>query len=227
MTGISIFKASLKHVFKIFLLINILQIFFSLTLVLYPPMQNMFIYVNWLSLTFGNPIEPPESYGPFTSCHTSPSNAFHINEPLRLMTPDGHSLGAWHFMLKEACTGRPCALDEDSPFILYFHGNASTRALFYQVETYKSLLTAYPKSQMLAIDYRGFGDSEGNPTETGLLTDALTAWKYIIETLKGFYTRNIFHTDIFSAIAAHINSRAFFRNWRGRGISSPAREVVF
>ena len=42
-----------------------------------------------------------------------------------------------------------------------------------------------PGSQLLAIDYRGFGDSTGTPTEAGVLVDAMTAWEYVTETLKG------------------------------------------
>ena len=32
---------------------------------------------------------------------------------------------------------------------------------------------------MLAIDYRGFGDSTGTPSEAGLLLDARAAWDYV------------------------------------------------
>jgi abhydrolase domain-containing protein 12 len=32
---------------------------------------------------------------------------------------------------------------------------------------------------VIAIDYRGYGDSTGSPSEDGLLADATTVWDYI------------------------------------------------
>jgi abhydrolase domain-containing protein 12 len=32
---------------------------------------------------------------------------------------------------------------------------------------------------VISIDYRGYGDSTGTPSEDGLLIDALTAWDYV------------------------------------------------
>ena len=34
-------------------------------------------------------------------------------------------------------------------------------------------------SNVLTIDYRGFGDSSGTPSEQGLIIDARTAWDYV------------------------------------------------
>ena len=35
-------------------------------------------------------------------------------------------------------------------------------------------------ANVLAIDYRGFGDSEGHPSEQGLVSDARAAWEWAI-----------------------------------------------
>ena len=32
---------------------------------------------------------------------------------------------------------------------------------------------------MIAVDYRGYGDSTGTPSEDGLLRDAETVWEYV------------------------------------------------
>lgn len=37
----------------------------------------------------------------------------------------------------------------------------------------------------LIIDYRGFGDSTGSPTEAGLLIDARAAWDWILSRNGG------------------------------------------
>lgn len=34
---------------------------------------------------------------------------------------------------------------------------------------------------MLAIDYRGYGDSDGSPSEAGLAKDARAAWDFVID----------------------------------------------
>lgn len=39
-------------------------------------------------------------------------------------------------------------------------------------------------SNVIAIDYRGFGDSSGVPSEEGLLIDARTVWDYVVESIK-------------------------------------------
>lgn len=43
-----------------------------------------------------------------------------------------------------------------------------------------SAFTSRLNTNVLAIDYRGFGDSTGTPTEDGLLTDARAAWDWLI-----------------------------------------------
>ncbi|QRV77910.1 alpha/beta hydrolase family protein [Ceratobasidium sp. AG-Ba] len=73
----------------------------------------------------------------------------------------------------------PLAL-QTHPTVLFFHGNAMTRAFHYRTRLY-STLTSRLNANVLAIDYRGFGDSEGTPSEQGLLMDARTAWDWLIE----------------------------------------------
>ena len=173
----SLFRRHATQFIKYFLILNFIQFLFMIALILYPFLQNMFVYVNWLSLTFGYPLEPPSDFGPFRACHEVTEYG-----PLKLKTTDGLELGAWHIASNE--TSRS-AISHNNPFLLYFHGNAGTRALKYRTETYKSLFNAFPLSELLVIDYRGFGDSEGTPSEQGLLQDALTAWNYVTTSLKG------------------------------------------
>ncbi|MBF0152992.1 MAG: alpha/beta fold hydrolase [Magnetococcales bacterium] len=65
----------------------------------------------------------------------------------------------------------------ETPVILFLHGNATNVARqpefalwFHQV--------GWPT---LMIDYRGYGKSEGQPSEAGLYADALTAWDYLVQ----------------------------------------------
>ncbi|KAG6900397.1 hypothetical protein C0993_011385 [Termitomyces sp. T159_Od127] len=107
---------------------------------------------------------------------------------LYIKTPDNETLGAW-FVLSdryyqslpeiptELVTHVPLAI-KHHPTILFLHGNAATRAASARVlhyEAYSSRLGA----NVLAIDYRGFADSTGTPSEQGLVTDARAAWDWL------------------------------------------------
>ncbi|KAG2365142.1 Alpha/Beta hydrolase protein [Suillus spraguei] len=65
------------------------------------------------------------------------------------------------------------------PTVLFFHGNAATRAVSLRVHLYSGF-TSRLDVNVLAIDYRGFGDSPGTPTEDGLSLDAKAAWDWLI-----------------------------------------------
>src|SRR5258705_359190 len=49
---------------------------------------------------------------------------------------------------------------------------------------YHYLRTSRLGANMLIIDYRGFGDSSGTPSETGLVTDAKAAFDWLISNGK-------------------------------------------
>lgn len=76
---------------------------------------------------------------------------------LRLKTADGTRIQAWH---KAAGTGRPT--------ILYFHGNAGNLA--GRAGYFRRLADA--GFGVLALSYRGYGASEGSPSEEGFYQDA-------------------------------------------------------
>lgn len=58
------------------------------------------------------------------------------------------------------------------------HGNAATRAYHVRVQHYKDYTSRFG-ANVLAIDYRGFADSTGTPSEPGLVTDARAAWDWL------------------------------------------------
>jgi pimeloyl-ACP methyl ester carboxylesterase len=96
---------------------------------------------------------------------------FEQRQDVRLKAADGVHLGAWHLQRGARPSNR---------LILLFHGNAGHRAgrtLWYEV-------AASVGCDVLAIDYRGYGDSEGGPTEKGLILDSEAAWEHATGTLK-------------------------------------------
>ena len=66
------------------------------------------------------------------------------------------------------------------PTVLYLHGNAATRAVPTRVHIY-STFSSRMQTNILAIDYRGFAESTGYPTERGTIEDALSAIKWLVD----------------------------------------------
>lgn len=101
-------------------------------------------------------IQPPAAYG------------LADFEDIRLTADDGVKVQAWLHRARA-----------DWPTILYFHGNGGH--LGYRKNIYRTLADA--GFGVLALSYRGYGASEGSPTETGLFADAKAAYAYAKETL--------------------------------------------
>ncbi|MEP3481873.1 MAG: alpha/beta hydrolase [Fuerstiella sp.] len=93
---------------------------------------------------------------------------------VRLTCADGIKIGAW---LLTKTVGPD---DDRRPLIIYFHGNANNRASrapWYQI-------FAEIEADVLAIDYHGYGDSEGTMTEGGMYQSCDAAWGYATEELQ-------------------------------------------
>ncbi|KAG6829404.1 hypothetical protein H0H92_004606 [Tricholoma furcatifolium] len=122
----------------------------------------------------------PEDYG------LAPGKA--IN--LRLHSPDGISFGAWFILSEPFYRSLPYPPDHkgdealirraiaESPTLLYLHGNTGTRAFHLRTAIYTAM-TSRLSANILAIDYRGFADSDGHPTVSGVAMDARTAWDWL------------------------------------------------
>jgi fermentation-respiration switch protein FrsA (DUF1100 family) len=62
----------------------------------------------------------------------------------------------------------------EKPVVLYFHGNGGS--LRYRVDRFRALTA--DGTGLLALSYRGYGGSSGNPSEAGLGADARAAYAY-------------------------------------------------
>lgn len=87
-------------------------------------------------------------------------------ELLTLTTSDNAKIVTWY---KKPKTGEPT--------MLYLHGNAGN--LGDRAEKLKVFLSK--NMGMLAVSWRGFGGSDGSPTEEGLYNDARAAIKYLLD----------------------------------------------
>ena len=88
--------------------------------------------------------------------------------------------------------------------LLWFHGNAENIGYgFEQVEFYSRLAV-----NVLAVDYRGYGKSEGSPDEAGVYRDADAAYDYLTQ-VRHFQPKNIivFGHSLGGAVAIDLASR--------------------
>ena len=117
---------------------------------------------------------------------------------LRIHTADNVTVGAWFVFSDSYYLSRVVAPDGSGPVdhhhqeglisaavrtrptVLFFHGNAGTRAAPLRIAHYSGF-TSRVGTNVLAIDYRGFGDSTGRPSADGLARDARAAWAWLID----------------------------------------------
>jgi uncharacterized protein len=114
-------------------------------------------------------------------------------EEVRLTTSDGVRLHAWWVP------------DDEARFtFLAFHGNASNIA--NRAPTYEFLHDAHVN--VLALEYRGYGRSEGKPSETGIYRDAEAAYDYLVKSKdKDPKTIISFGQSLGTAVATHLATR--------------------
>lgn len=114
-------------------------------------------------------------------------------EEVRIASEPGLWLHAWFFPL-----ARPLAT------MLFCHGNAGN--VSHRLENV--LLLHRAGFQVLLFDYRGYGHSDGQPTESGLYRDAVAAWALLSDRAD---TRNapriIFGRSLGGAVAVELAAR--------------------
>jgi len=123
---------------------------------------------------------PPESYG------------LQVEE-VWVTASDGAKLNAW--FLPNATSPK---------VLLCFHGNAEN--IGYGLGRLK--VFARLGVNLLALDYRGYGKSEGSPDEAGVYRDAEAAYRYLVEG-RGFEPKNIilYGQSLGGAVAIDLASR--------------------
>ncbi len=96
---------------------------------------------------------------------------------VRMRSEDNVEIAAW------LLTNEPVhdsGNDSRRPLVLLFHGNAGDRS--HRFGWYDLLSRC--STDVLAIDYHGYAESGGKPSEAALYQDGRAAWKYATETLK-------------------------------------------
>lgn len=202
--------SSLLLRYSLYLPLGIATVYLTFFLALLTPLfQRHFIFLHAIQFPFSPSYDKPEKYGlaPFKT------------RPLTLTTRDGESIGAWHvlpevyYQRRASSTSTGASFegwDEDVygqamkkyPTIIYLHGNSMNRAAPFRIAAYQSL-TSRIDANVVAIDYRGFGDSSGTPSEAGLVEDAETAYRWIREQQAGTKQRiTVFGQSLGTGIGA-------------------------
>jgi len=160
------------------LLKNILLLLLGLGLL------NVFMYLQQPSMTFF----------PYKKLEQTPQDWSLVYEDVQLDTADGVRLHGWYIPRSGSHRGVQKTL-------LFFHGNAGN------ISHRRASLEIFHRLglDVFIFDYRGYGNSLGEPSEDGLYKDARAAWAYLIEK-RGIEQENIilFGRSLGGAVAAEL-----------------------
>ena len=103
-------------------------------------------------------------YFPESAIAATPADIGLDYERVTLTTSDGVALDAWFV-----------PAEEEGPVVLFCHGNAGN--ISHRLDTIR-ILNGLGLG-VLIFDYRGYGRSQGSPSEEGTYRDAEAAWAYL------------------------------------------------
>ena len=110
-------------------------------------------------------------YFPARGLITTPSAMGMPYTDVRFRASDGVRLHGWYIPADEQEAG------EQRGAVLFFHGNGGNiSGWFPAIEPFRDL-----GFDAFLIDYRGYGESEGEPSERGTYLDAEAAWRYLTD----------------------------------------------
>jgi len=118
----------------------------------------LFVFVRWL--------EPRFAFFPTAGETTTPSEFGVAFEPATIETADGERLRVWHLHAQAPALSEHTRRRVEGR-IVYFHGNGGN------LSAWAPILAGIARHgyEVIAIDYRGYGASTGQPSELGLYRD--------------------------------------------------------
>lgn len=114
-------------------------------------------------------------YHPYRRAVDAPPEHFALNHrPVSFASGDGTRLTAWVIPAARA--------DSSGMWLLVCHGNFGNIGYGQRPEFYAHMRDI--GVNLLAFDYRGFGESEGTPSEQGVYDDAEAAYRWLRDSLR-------------------------------------------
>lgn len=158
---------------KIMLWLLVVYVSIPFIIKLCPSIQAKLVFLNFVRLPYFIDLKRPLDQG------LNHTHNFYLE-------PDtGLKIGVWHTvpaqMWREAQGKRSDWYDSmfssTHSAILYLHGNAGTRGGDHRVQLYKVLSSL--GYHVITFDYRGWGDSDGSPSEEDMTSDALFIYDWM------------------------------------------------
>ncbi len=139
--------------------------------------------------------EQQAMYYPTHDVVRTPADAGLPFEDVTIATDDGETLHGWWIPSGRAGT----------PVLLFFHGNGGN----VSHRTEKLAVLHNLGADTFIIDYRGYGNSSGTPSEPGMYRDAHAAYQYLVTT-RGIPAERIlvYGESLGSAVAVHLATEA-------------------
>lgn len=109
-------------------------------------------------------LQPRMVFHPHKKITATPADLSYEFENVTVKTEDGNRLHGWFV-----------PADTANMTVLYLHGNAGN--ISGRMETIQLLHQL--QLNVFIFDYRGYGQSEGRPSERGTYNDAVAAWNYL------------------------------------------------
>lgn len=122
-------------------------------------------------------MQPRMAFFPWPGVQRTPASAGIPFQDLMIKTSDGVTLHGWW-------------MEHPSPRarIVYWHGNGGNLSLWMDV-----LVDQHRRGfSVMAVDYRGYGNSTGSPTEQGMYRDVEAATRHYVEQYRRPGVRTIY-----------------------------------
>ncbi len=130
----------------------------------------------FFNLTLVPLLEPGMLYSPARDMLSYPDQNKLVYQDIYLISKNGKKINGWFFNNSRS-----------QKVILYLHGNSDN--ISYPV-TMTAVRNFYPlPANIFAIDYQGYGKSDGTPAEESIYQDAETAYAFL-RGEKGFAPRD-------------------------------------
>jgi abhydrolase domain-containing protein 12 len=142
-------------------------------LLIHPATQSSFVYLNFVRWPIFTAYSDLESLG-----------IAHIARNIEIVCTHNITLQGYHLVPPPdephapPVTNFEESLLEASTVVIYFHGNAASRALGRRIQHIQKVSAALD-AHLVTFDYRGFADSTGSPSEEGIAHDSQVVLEWV------------------------------------------------